>query len=135
MNFNACEPNRVHTTVLQCSLFLYCSTILNDKFFVMIWYEKKSESHKKRLNITCNYILDIKFASTFTWEWRRLFSFFHPEFPEINKLFNLLTGMVLGVVGAHETAYESYKTSFTERIQNKIVKLVSSSDSILPIPT
>ncbi|XP_076109216.1 uncharacterized protein LOC143078139 [Mytilus galloprovincialis] len=58
------------------------------------------------------------------------------EFPEINKLFYLLTEMVLGVVGAHETAStSSTKKSFAGRIQNKFVKLISSSDSILPIPT
>ncbi|CAC5385667.1 unnamed protein product [Mytilus coruscus] len=57
------------------------------------------------------------------------------EFPEINKLFYLLSEMVLGVVGAHETASESSKKSVAERIQNKFVKMVSASDSILPIPT
>ncbi|XP_071174721.1 uncharacterized protein [Mytilus edulis] len=58
------------------------------------------------------------------------------EFPEINKLFYLLTEMVLGVVGAHETASNSStKKSVAGRIQNKFVKLISSSDSILPIPT
>ncbi|VDI52720.1 Hypothetical predicted protein [Mytilus galloprovincialis] len=58
------------------------------------------------------------------------------EFPEINKLFYLLTEMVLGVVGTHETASNSStKTSVAGRIQNKFVKLVSASDSILPIPT
>ncbi|VDH90972.1 Hypothetical predicted protein [Mytilus galloprovincialis] len=58
------------------------------------------------------------------------------EFPEINKLFYLLTEMVLGVVGAHETASNSRtKKSVAGRIQNKFVKLISLSDSILPIPT
>ncbi|VDI47007.1 Hypothetical predicted protein [Mytilus galloprovincialis] len=58
------------------------------------------------------------------------------EFPEINKLFYLLSEMILGVVGAHETASNSSKKeSVADRIQNKFVKLVSSSDSILPIPT
>ncbi|XP_071174722.1 uncharacterized protein [Mytilus edulis] len=42
------------------------------------------------------------------------------EFPEINKLFYLLTEMVLGVVGAHETASNSStKKSVAGRIQNK----------------
>ncbi|CAG2211787.1 unnamed protein product [Mytilus edulis] len=58
------------------------------------------------------------------------------EFPEINMLFYLLSEMILGVVGAHETASNSSKKeSVADRIQNKFVKLVSSSDSILPIPT
>ncbi|CAG2194507.1 unnamed protein product [Mytilus edulis] len=43
--------------------------------------------------------------------------------------------MVLGIVGAHETASESSKKSVAERSQNKFIKLISSSDSILPIPT
>ncbi|XP_071174834.1 uncharacterized protein [Mytilus edulis] len=51
-------------------------------------------------------------------------------------LFYLLSEMILGVVGAHETASNSSKKeSVADRIQNKFVKLVSSSDSILPIPT
>ncbi|XP_076111104.1 uncharacterized protein LOC143079579 isoform X2 [Mytilus galloprovincialis] len=57
------------------------------------------------------------------------------EFPEINKLFYLLSEMVLGIAGAHETASETSKKSVPERIQNKFIKLVSSSDSILPIRT
>ncbi|CAC5385669.1 unnamed protein product [Mytilus coruscus] len=56
------------------------------------------------------------------------------EFPELNKLFYLLTETVLSVVGLHNQTATS-KKSVAERVHNKIVKLVSSSDSILPIPT
>ncbi|XP_076109139.1 uncharacterized protein LOC143077983 [Mytilus galloprovincialis] len=57
------------------------------------------------------------------------------EFPEINKLFYLLSEMVLGVVGAHETTNYIRKKSVAEKIQKQFVNLVSSSDSILSIPT
>ncbi|XP_063439080.1 uncharacterized protein LOC134720638 [Mytilus trossulus] len=57
------------------------------------------------------------------------------EFPEINKMFYLLSEMVLGVVGTHETTNYIRKKSVAERIQNKFKTLVTSSDSILPIPT
>ncbi|XP_076110796.1 uncharacterized protein LOC143079388 [Mytilus galloprovincialis] len=58
------------------------------------------------------------------------------EFPEINKLFYLLSEMIVGVVGTHETASNSSKKkSVAARIQNKFVKLVSASGNILPIPT
>lgn len=65
------------------------------------------------------------------------------EFPEINKLLYLLTEMVLGVVESHQIdSVESHqidsvsrRKSVAERIQNKFLKLVSSSDSIEPIPT
>ncbi|CAG2232454.1 unnamed protein product [Mytilus edulis] len=58
------------------------------------------------------------------------------EFPEINKLFYLLSEMVLGVLGAHETGSNSRtKKSVADRIQDKFVKLVSAPDSIVPIPT
>ncbi|XP_071175784.1 uncharacterized protein [Mytilus edulis] len=55
-------------------------------------------------------------------------------FPELDKLFYLLNGMVLGVVESHDQTASS-KKSFVERVRNKIVKLVSSSNSIRPIPT
>ncbi|XP_071174718.1 uncharacterized protein [Mytilus edulis] len=56
------------------------------------------------------------------------------EFPELNKLFYLLTETLLGVASRpHQTARS--KNSIAERVQNKIVKLVPTSHSIQPIST
>ncbi|VDH90973.1 Hypothetical predicted protein [Mytilus galloprovincialis] len=56
------------------------------------------------------------------------------EFPELNKLFYLLTETLLGVASRHNQTARS-KNSVAERVQNKIVKLVPTSHSIQPIST
>ncbi|CAC5383976.1 unnamed protein product [Mytilus coruscus] len=56
------------------------------------------------------------------------------EFPELDKLFYLLSEMALVVVESQNQTASS-KRSVMEKVHNKIVKLVSSSNSIRPIPT
>ncbi|XP_063442862.1 uncharacterized protein LOC134723155 isoform X2 [Mytilus trossulus] len=56
------------------------------------------------------------------------------EFPEMDKLFYLLRETMFSVVvSTHNTA--NSKKSVVERVQNKLVQLVPSSNSIRPIPT